>query len=290
MELLREAGEQVQMRGEEGLNVVEVPMIEVRPHSRDARKGATKPMLRPQPNAEEKGDLCFFAGAGFDSLMLDDFKSIKAWSSKTGIFPRALGSVFGYVVALIIKTLPKAALWGRHRIHVKVSTRDQETLWVDHRRGDFVLPATTCRARMNSIQGTEDESEESTTIYEGTTGILAAGTSPYYGGGMRLFPFARLTPDKMHLRLGRISPLVGFTNIPKIFEGSYRERTDKFGVIDFLGDDFEVEVESGCGQRRGFPFQHSGESMGELERFRLKVVNSNIRFVNFMEGLVVRHD
>jgi hypothetical protein len=57
-----------------------------------------------------------------------------------------------------------------------------------------------------------------------------------------------MTVDKMHLRLGRIHPLVGFLNIPQIFAGSYRDKSDRFGCIDFIGGDFEVEV-LGLGER-----------------------------------------
>ena len=65
------------------------------------------------------------------------------------------------------------------------------------------------------------------------------------------------------------SSLTGFFNIPKIFEGSYRDTSDKFGCIDFVGTQFStVEVE---GDRdEGFPFQHSGESVGHASSFQLK--------------------
>jgi len=233
-----------------------------------------------------KGDLCFFAGVGFDSLMLNDFKRIKAWSKRKGILTRALSSVAGYCVALVVKTLPKCVSYGAHKVNVTLSSRDDDTVWVDHRRGDFV----------RRCFGTEDddgEKSESRLLYSGTTGILAAGTSPFYGGGLRLFPFARLTTDKMHLRLGRINPLVGFINIPNIFAGSYRDKSDRFGCLDFIGSDFEVEVSgensmSGKeGRSNGYPFQHSGESMGHTERFRLRVVEHPVRFVSFMKKRVV---
>ena len=151
---------------------------------------------------------------------------------------------------------------------------------------------------------------------------------------MRLFPYARLMPDKLQLRVGRISPLTGFVNIPAIFEGSYREKTNAFGCLDFIGKDFEVEVRSarydeyvkrksekrGKKRRRllnwlrlrrrsedsiddtiytdkepikrvrGFPFQHSGESMGCKERFRLRVVQQPVSFVSFLEPRVIIDD
>jgi hypothetical protein len=91
-----------------------------------------------------------------------------------------------------------------------------------------------------------------------------------------------MTLDKMHLRLGRIHPLVGFLNIPQIFAGSYRDKSDKFGCIDFIGGDFQVQLLS-KGNDTGFPFQHSGESVGHVEQFRLQVVKKPVKFVSFME-------
>lgn len=235
--------------------IVSIPMMEV---SVPTQSDAQSP----------KGDLCFFAGVGFDSLMLNDFKAIKAWSTRTGILRRMLSSVAGYCVALVVRTLPQCAMYGKHNINVTVTTHDRETLWVDHRRGDVVQ---TCNSTM---------------IYSGVTGILAAGTSPFYGGGLRLFPFARITTNKMHLRLGRIHPMTGFVNIPRIFAGSYRDKSNRFGCLDFIGSDFDVKVQGT--DRKGFPFQHSGESVGHVEHFRLSVVSNPVRFISLWPKRVIK--
>lgn len=309
-------------------SIVEMPMMQVI-HKEDNTTTTS--------TSNTKGDLCFFAGSGFDSLMLHDFQQIKAWSSQSKSLPTflkdALSSVAGYCVALVTLTLPQTLKHGTHKIHVKVTTEDEEALWVDHRRGDFSELAIGTKTDLGGREGRDGETinGDATTkkkqhlIYSGTTGILAASTTPYYGGGLRLFPYARLIPNKLQLRLGRISPLVGFFNIPKIFEGSYREKTDQFGCLDFIGDEFDVEVSSpvyeeylkkhrrkskGGWWRRirgkarldveedtnngessettsGFPFQHSGESMGIKERFRLRVVKKPVRFVSFLRPRVI---
>jgi diacylglycerol kinase family enzyme len=236
------------------------------------------PMLHitnTKSNINNKLDrLCFFAGVGFDSMMLDDFKSIKQWSRRTNIFPQFLSSVSGYCVALIVKTLPKAIWRGQHNIHVKVTTDDASTLWIDHRRGDYVLPVT----REDDGATANDRSKRAVTLFEGSTGILAAGTAPYYGGSLRLFPFARLTINKMHLRIGRIHPVTGFLNMSGIFAGSYRDKSpDGFGCLDFLTDDVTVEL------RKEFPFQHSGESVGNVDRFRMQVAPTPVQFVSLLK-------
>lgn len=305
-----------------------------------------------------KGDLCFFAGSGFDSLMLEDFKQVKAWSkspqrSWTPSFVKdLLSSVVGYSVALVTKTLPQALLHQTHKISVKVTTTDVGTLWIDHRRGDFSELAVDndlseeeegvdiIGEEMHGGTNTNDDGVTKTTtkkkkrqhlIYSGITGILAASTTPFYGGGMRLFPYARLFPNKLQLRIGRISPLTGFLRIPAIFEGSYRDKSEgTFGCLDFVGDDFEVEVSStryeeylkrkkeqkenkkktrwwGRMKRSsgntetsdesttktkatGFPFQHSGESMGIKERFRVRVVKQPVKFISFLKPRIVVDD
>ena len=61
------------------------------------------PMMQVSyPNStEQQSTLCFFAGAGFDSLMLQDFQSIKKWAIRRKILTKTLSSVAGYCVALV---------------------------------------------------------------------------------------------------------------------------------------------------------------------------------------------
>jgi hypothetical protein len=332
--------------------IVEMPMMQVI-HKEDSKATTTTSLSNSTTtHTTNKGDLCFFAGSGFDSLMLHDFQQIKAWSSTSKSLPTflkdALSSVAGYCVALVTLTLPQTLRYGTHKICVRVTTTDEGALWIDHRRGDFAelaVKSDTTALNANgeaSIDGDNEpeKKKKKHLLYSGSTGILAASTTPYYGGGLRLFPYARLIPNKMQLRLGRISPLVGFFNIPKIFEGSYREKSDRFGCLDFVGEEFDVEVSSpvyeeylkrrrrsgGKGSwwrwirggkatttgdvdkkgdevttnredndddldsatvATGFPFQHSGESMGIKERFRLRVVKQPVRFVSFLRPRVI---
>mmetsp|Transcript_28501 Transcript_28501/g.87286 ORF Transcript_28501/g.87286 Transcript_28501/m.87286 type:complete len:90 (-) Transcript_28501:57-326(-) len=76
--------------------------------------------------------------------------------------------------------------------------------YVDPRRGDAALP----------VSGTAP-------LYEGRATIVAAGATPFYGGGMRLFPFARSTPtaDSVNLRVATMSPWLFVPNVWGIFRG-----------------------------------------------------------------------
>ena len=44
--------------------------------------------------------------------------------------------------------------------------------------------------------------------------------------------------------------------------------------------EFDVVVHDTDG--RGFPLQHSGESVGDVEHFRLRVVEEPVRFLSFL--------
>lgn len=171
---LKEAGDSMQADNVVSCSIVEMPMMEVT-HNNETSK---------------HGNLCFFAGAGFDSLMLHDFYQIKSWATTVASLPAfmrdSLSSVAGYCIALVFKTLPQTLRFGTHKIHVTVTTRDPNCFWVDHRRGDFSEPAISNSCSDNLI-------------YSGEAGIIAASTTPFYGGGLRLFPFARMIPGKLQL-------------------------------------------------------------------------------------------
>ena len=250
-------------------DVVELPMIRVTTAVSDDRRR----------QRTERSELCFFSGVGFDSLMLQDFKDLQEWTSdETRPLRRmckdALSSIFGYCVALVTRTLPGCIQDRKHLIRVRVSTSDPGgTVWIDHRRGDLV-------------RGVEHR-----LLYQGEAGIVAAGSAPFYGGGLRLFPFARMTTDGMQLRVGRIHPLRGAMNIPRIFRGSYRDKRDEsFGCLDFMGRHFRIDILSPEG---GYPVQHSGDFVGTSDRVEYRMMGDllhPIRFVTLLPPRVVVDD
>ena len=263
-----------------------------------------------KPDTKKHGELCFFAGAGFDSLLLNDFNILKRWSIKNpGL--GFLRSVAGYTVAILIRTLPQCLIWGRHKLSIRITvpttTADSSSLtesdyyknsntyppntprhtyWIDPRRGDTAMKVKPTYVSSQILHNEQnlypsgDIEHGRQLLFEGETGIVAAGTTPYYGGGLKLFPFSRMQPHQMHLRLGRINPLLGFLNIPGIFRGSYRHYG--MGCLDFLGQDFDVELS------KTYPFQHSGEAVDVgVQLFRLKVAAEEIQFVDFLKPRLV---
>ena len=205
------------------------------------------------PLVEVDGEQCFFAGLGFDSLMLNDYNKLK---DKTGnrFLKAIIHTVVGYLIALFTRTLPQA-LMGKAKLRVRVSNLGR-AFYVDPRRGDAVV-----------------EVEPGTTLYEGEAIFVGVGTSPFYGAGFKIFPFANMMPGMMHLRIGRINPIVGVLNMFKLWRGHYRNPSK---IIDYLVENVVVDLVD------PFPFQHSGESLGLRSNLEFKIAEHPSKLVDFL--------
>ena len=285
-------------------DTVELPLMQVKTFVSEHSK---------TPNV----DYTFFAGVGFDSLMLQDYKDMQQYAGEKAKTSRlrsiykflkdtVLGGVTGYTIALFTRTLPQCVERNAHLMQVRISTSapPQTTHWIDHRRGDLMRAVVEGDGddleEKGGANNNSNDGDESLLLYQGQAGIVAAGTAPFYGGGLRLFPFARMTPHGMHLRVGRIHPLKGVVNIPGIFAGSYRDTSnDEFGCIDFCGPQFVIDVLS---PKEGYPVQHSGESVGKCTRVQFAVAGNgnaqsdslplppSMRFVTLMPPRLVVED
>jgi len=272
---------------------------------------------RQLPNNEKfnrRSELCFFSGVGFDSLLLQDYKYLQHWTNSSSsssssssnnesnndnkeattrqrrrrrlpnlrklLFRDSLSSVFGYFVAFLTCTLPNCIMNQKHIIHVKVQTSDiDNTVWIDHRRGDLV--------RKVIVEKKDDDKEDGLVLlYQGNAGIVAASSTPYYGGGLRLFPFARMTLNGMQLRIGRIHPLRGTMNLIPIFHGSYRDkRDDTFGCLDFMGQQFQIDI---LLPTIGYPVQHSGDFVGIATCIEYEMMKDRLHPIQFVTLLPPR--
>ncbi|KAL3930085.1 MAG: hypothetical protein SGBAC_011919 [Bacillariaceae sp.] len=250
----------------EDVDIVDVPLMHVTTTAADKEGGL----------AVKQQVYCFFAGIGFDSLMLQDYKELQDWSSKSKFWKDKFVSVWGYTVALFTRTLPKCISHSSHLVSLEVKTKEP-ALWVDHRRGDVVR-----NIRLHNNNDDDDDEEESggTLLYSGQAGIVAASTTPFYGGNLKLFPFARLSENGCQVRIGRIHPLMGVFNIPQIFSGAYRN--SEMGCLDFIGTQFSVDIHDD-----GHPVQHSGESMGLAQKVELEVLKEPVRFVTLLPPRLV---
>lgn len=197
---------------------------------------------QPTADSEEQRTHCLFAGLGYDARMLRDYDQLRKRTAST-ILRNLVRSPMGYVMALIAKTLP-ATLRREHVFRVRIVSLSDEAFYIDPVRGDMAVP----RPR-------------GSVLFEGEAGIVCMSTVPFYGGGVRLFPFAGMPGGFVQLRVSNINPVMATFNMYSIWRGFFRSPST---VHDFLVREALIEVD------RPVPMQHSGELVGEVERLHVQ--------------------
>jgi diacylglycerol kinase family enzyme len=204
------------------------------------------------PLIEMDGERFFFAGVGYDSLILDDYNHLKA-RAKNWLLKALMQNVTGYLAALLFRTVPRLVFGTGERLEGRVTTLGR-AYYIDPRRGDAVV-----------------EIEPGTTLFEGRATIMSCGTTPFFGYGFRMYPFAQMMPGMMQLRVGSTGPLRGLASIGSLWQGSFRHPSSMW---DFFVENIRVELD------HPFPFQHSGDAQGLRDRLDLKVADDNLELVD----------
>jgi len=109
-------------------------------------------------------------------------------------------------------------------------------------------------------------------LYEGRARMAAFSTIPYYGFGMKLFPFADPGSRRMHLRISRMGPPQFVANVRGVWNGTYHD--PKF-LSDFLVEHFRIECEE------PMDFQIGGDSRGTRTQIEAKTTKRTLRVIDF---------
>lgn len=200
---------------------------------------------------DEGSEMFSFGGLGYDSMLLNDYNHLKDRTRHRLLKPWVQG-LSGYVLAAALRTLPRL-LWHRPRLEARVTTRGP-AWYLDPRRGDSAVPV-----------------EAGATLYEGRATFIGASTSPFFGYGLKMFPFAGHHEGRLHLRIASIGPVSAVSHLRGIWKGHYRHRRR---VLDFYAQDVQIEL------AQPFPFQHSGDAKGEREGLSLKMASDRLRLVD----------
>lgn len=169
---------------------------------------------------EVQGLLTPFAGAGFDALGLKHFHEVRSvvrhlpWVGK-----RASGAV-SYAISIPALTIPKLAL--RPRMEVRIVNRGAAE-----------------RLDQNG-RPSGPRIEKGEVIFEGPCIAALVSTIPYWGFGVRVFPFADNRPaDRFCLRVVATSPLQVAAHMVSAWKGTYRDKN----LIDVYAEDVEFEFD-----------------------------------------------
>jgi diacylglycerol kinase family enzyme len=112
-------------------------------------------------------------------------------------------------------------------------------------------------------------------LYSGPCMMAAASTVPFYGLGMRFFPFAGEVAGTMHLRVAsRIPVPIALLNLPRIWSGAFRHP----GLHDFQATRVELRFD------RPIPLQIGGDAEGSRDQVTMAVAPRPIEVVDFSQS------
>jgi diacylglycerol kinase family enzyme len=105
-------------------------------------------------------------------------------------------------------------------------------------------------------------------LFEGTARSVAVGTSPFYGFGMKVLPYARRRSDRFHVRVSTTPISTLLSHLPSLWDG-----TLKTGFVDFLVEGVHIE------SSEALPLQMAGDARGHTKEVELRLAERTFRFI-----------
>lgn len=193
-----------------------------------------------------------FAGIGADAALIHDYDWLKTRLRGTRL--RALGhGPAGFGIAAALRTAPRHLLSRAPRCRIVNAGGAAWRLGPDGQPDGEPIP-------------------EGGLLFDGPCMMAACSTVPYYGLGLRLFPYAAQVPGTMHLRVaGRIPVPTVLLSLPRIWTGAFNHP----GLHDFQVDRVTLRFD------RPTPLQVGGDAEGSREVVTMGVVSEPIDVVDF---------
>lgn len=196
---------------------------------------------------EVERTLSHFAGSGWDAMILDDYKKQLAESRGPG--RRLSKSVYGYLVAALLRTTPKVLLFGNPHVVIEnlgdqvYGARDdgRPHLLADIRRGDV--------------------------LYDGPAGAASAGTCTEYGYRFKAFPLAERMPGFINVRVYTRGFFEALTAIPRLWRGEYPIA----GMHDWFATGVRMTFS------RPVPLQIAGDAYGARQSIEYRASRRSVK-------------
>jgi diacylglycerol kinase family enzyme len=194
-----------------------------------------------------------FAGVGIDAAVLNDYCWLKARLADTALARLATG-VPGYALSAALRSAPRYLL-ERRPSYCEIVNAGRAAYRLDG-RGRQVGPTIG----------------QGELLYAGPCMMAAASTVPFYGFGLKAFPFAESRPGMLQLRIAtQLSVPTVLWNLPSIWSGEFRHR----GLLDFHAERVTVQFE------RPMPLQIGGDAEGWREQVTFGMGAASVEMVDF---------
>jgi hypothetical protein len=193
-----------------------------------------------------------FAGLGLDGKLLNDYIWVKENIGKGPLDGLMRGGA-GYFTSVAFKTVP---YYLSHSTSVECEIINEGVTAYECRPDGLPKGPGIPRGA---------------TIFKGSCMMTAAATIPYYGFGLKLFPFAAKRRGMMNLRFGALSPTSILANLQGLWAGTWHPEN----MHDVLCSDVRIKYS------RPMAFQVSGDAEGYREEVRFSVAPDPIEVVDF---------
>jgi diacylglycerol kinase family enzyme len=201
---------------------------------------------------EVEDQLTPFAGLGADAIALTYYHETRDVFYRSRWLRHIATGPVVYSVALAGRIVPKYLL--QPTIRVRIINKGAPAI----RLGQDGRPV-----------GKPIEAGE--TIYSGPARLLAFGTIPYWGFGLRAFPYSDERADRFNLRVVNFGSATVVANIREIWQGSYR--SDR--LHDFLVERMQVQCDEPT------PLQIGGDVAGARKLVNVALSQRPIQVVDY---------
>lgn len=159
-----------------------------------------------------------FVGLGLDAQLLEDHHQVgKLIDRVPGA--RRLGGGARYVLSVGLRSIPRFAR--------------------DNRAHATVINLGAPAIEMGEGGATGREVPTGHVVWKGPCTLVAGGTIPFFGFGLKMFAFSHVRRDRFHLRCGDGKLLEILRHVPAAFRGEYFSRH----TADYLCERVRVELD-----------------------------------------------
>jgi diacylglycerol kinase family enzyme len=194
-----------------------------------------------------------FAGVGVDAAVLNDYYWLKERLSGTALRGLSAG-VPGYALSAALRTAPRY-LAARRAAYCEIT--------------NLGGPAYRLDGQGRQVGAPVGHGEP---LYAGPCMMAAASTVPFYGFGMRAFPFAEARPGMLQVRIAtELSVPSVLWNLPRIWAGEWSNP----GLLDFHAERVKVQFD------RPMPLQVGGDAEGWREEATFAMAPPGVEMIDF---------
>ena len=212
---------------------------------------------------ELEGALCPFAGLGWDGKILNDYlrnldkRSSQLFGSRLAMrFHKGLG---GYLYAITRMTIPDEclALWNQGPSRLTLENTGEEAFTLD--------------AHGNPVPWAGLGGLDPALLYEGPVSLASMGTVPEFGFRFHAFPFARIRPRYVNVRVYTASVAETLRHLPRLWAGRYPQP----GMHDFFVTSARMRYS------RPMPLQISGDGVGSRDAVEFRTAPETVEIVDW---------